>query len=138
MPEVPIRTNSTDIGCPRCETPLQTGKAPFYLHGEHVGNFDSLVCPICNYSMLTSFGYNEATKAANIQGLVGPKEKIDIPEIGEVLYKFAPNAKTKIQTKQLRQKKSTADDDTWYVGEIFNIYNPIIVDGLIKEKITLK
>ena len=138
MSEVPIRTNSGDLGCPRCETPLQEGRSPFNLHGEYVGNFNSLVCPICNYSMLTSSGYIEATKEANTQGLVGPEEKIDIPEIGEVFYKFTTNLITKIQTKQLRQQKSVGDDDTRYVGEILEVITPTIVNGLIKNKIILK
>ena len=138
MSEVPIRTNSGDLGCPRCETPLQKGIAPFNLHGEYIGNFDSLVCPICNYSMLTSSGYTEVTKEACIQGLVGPEEKIDIPEIGEISYKFAPNIRTKVHTKQLRQHKSVGDDDTRYIGEILEAISPTIVHGFIKNKIISK
>ena len=138
MSEVPIRTNSGDLGCPRCETPLQKGRAPFILHGEYVGNFDSFVCPICNYSMLTSSGYIEVTKEASTQGLVGPKEKIDIPEIGEISYKFVHNIITKNQTKKLSQKKSSGDDGTRYVGELLGTISPIIVNGLIKNKIISK
>jgi hypothetical protein len=44
------------------------------LRGEYVGKFDSLVCPICHYSALTSLGYAAAITKAEQMGLIGPPE----------------------------------------------------------------
>jgi len=74
MTESPIRTSTGDIGCPRCETNLKIKKAPFFLSEEYVGHFESLVCPICNYFVLTSKGYEDAISEARKYGLVGPAE----------------------------------------------------------------
>jgi hypothetical protein len=72
MTDCPIRTTAGDIGCPKCSTPLEINKAPFLLHNEYVGHFESLVCPICNYSALTETGYDQAIDEAKKFGMIGP------------------------------------------------------------------
>ena len=36
----PMRNESGQIGCPRCNTVLIEKKAPFFLHKEYVGHFE--------------------------------------------------------------------------------------------------
>lgn len=142
MSEVPIRTTSGEIGCPRCKTPLRVGRAPFYLHREHVGNFESLVCPMCNYSALTSSGYQEAIVKAKMQSLIGPEEKFDVPELGEVSYLIIKQIRSKMR-KHILKSKERLNDETFSdesdndVREITNIYNPFIVPNLTKKKLIL-
>src|SRR5919112_1135981 len=62
--------------CPRCQSPMVEGRAPFYLHDEYVGIFESLVCDMCHYSLLTSAGYDKAMIEARRFGLVGPEEDV--------------------------------------------------------------
>jgi len=140
MPEVPIRTTSGEIGCPKCKTPLRLGKAPFYLHGEHVGNFESLICPICNYSTLTSSGYQEATVKAKQQSLIGPEEKFDVPEFGEVSYLITKQIRSKMRQHILKSKKklndkSFTDESDNDVREITDIHSPLIIHNLTKTKV---
>ena len=142
MSEVPIRTTSGEIGCPRCNTPLRVGRAPFYLHDEHVGNFESLVCPICNYSTLTSSGYQEAIVKAKMQSLIGPEEKFDLPELGEVSYMISKQISSKMRKHILKPKeklndKSFTDESDNDVREITDIYNPFILTNLTKKKLIL-
>jgi len=56
----PFRTESGKLGCPICETVLMKDKAPFSINEVHVGNFESWICPICNYYALTENGYEQA------------------------------------------------------------------------------
>lgn len=56
----PFRTKLGKLGCPVCETVLGKDKAHFYINQVFVGNFESWVCPICNYSALTEDGYEQA------------------------------------------------------------------------------
>jgi len=79
----PIQLDSGKIGCPICQTPLVEGIAPYYLKGIKVGEFDSLVCEMCRYSVLTEKGYVESGKRAEEMGLIGAPEVV--PEIKEVL-----------------------------------------------------
>jgi len=142
MPEVPIRTISGEIGCPRCKTPLRIGKAPFNLHGEHVGNFESLICPICHYSALTSSGYQEATIQAKMQGLIGPEEKFDVPELGEVYYVISKQTISKMRKRLLIPKeklkdKGFSDESDNDVRDITDIFSPLIIHNLTTKKLIL-
>ncbi|MCE2507420.1 MAG: IS1 family transposase [Nitrosopumilaceae archaeon] len=60
MNKSPIRNSTGDIGCPRCFISLKKDNTPFKMYGEFVGNFESYVCPMCNYSVLTENGYDNA------------------------------------------------------------------------------
>ena len=85
MTDIPSRNSSGGLDCPRCGTTLVKGKSPFYLHEEYVCVFESLLCGMCHYSLLTASGYDNALIEARKYGLVGPEEeviaeKIDITE----------------------------------------------------------
>ena len=140
MEEVPIRTSSGDIGCPRCESPLRICQAPFYLHGEYVGNCESLVCPICNYSALTTSGYQDAITKAKMQGLIGPEEIFDVPELGEISYKIEKQISSKMRRDLLKHKvnldeKSFNDESDNDVREITDIVSPTIITNFTKKKL---
>ena len=79
MSEAPSKDDYGVLHCPRCNSALETSKAPFSVGSEYVGSFESYVCPICNFSALTKAGYEMASREAYRIGLVGP------PEIGELL-----------------------------------------------------
>jgi len=79
MSEAPSKDDFGVLHCPRCNSALETRKAPFSVGSEYVGSFESYVCPICNFSALTKAGYEMASREAYRMGLVGP------PEIGELL-----------------------------------------------------
>ncbi len=64
------------VSCPKCESPLVQGNAPFYLHGEYIGSFQSLICEICHYSALTESGYRNATRIAEQLALIGPASEL--------------------------------------------------------------
>lgn len=83
-----MMASSEELSCPRCQSPLVQKKAPFYLHGEHVGNFESLVCDMCRFSALTSKGYQDATVEAERFGLIGPAEDIS-SKVKVVMESFA-------------------------------------------------
>lgn len=72
--DAPVRLPSGKIGCGRCGTALVIRNAPFYIREEHVGSFQSHVCPICNYSALTEDGYKESMKQARRMALVGEQK----------------------------------------------------------------
>src|SRR5579875_478909 len=74
MTNIPVRNSSGGLNCPRCGTSLVKGLAPFILHGEYVGRFESIECKICNYSALTANGYDRAMSAAKSLALVGTAE----------------------------------------------------------------
>jgi DNA-directed RNA polymerase subunit RPC12/RpoP len=75
MSSIPSRNGHDELACPDCGTKLVRKKAPFYLHDKFVGDFESIVCDKCGYSLLTSAGYDSAVKEACRQGHVGPPEK---------------------------------------------------------------
>ena len=79
MDEAPSRLPSGKLGCPKCYTALSKDKAPFYLHGEYVGIFESYVCPICTYFAFTLDGYENARIRAKQLSLVDTAP--DIPDI---------------------------------------------------------
>lgn len=62
------------IRCPICTSPLVQGKAPFYIRGEYVGDFESIICKNSHFSALTESGYIEATRIAEQHGLIGRVE----------------------------------------------------------------
>ena len=72
--ESPIRLETGEISCPKCDGILRPGQTPFKIRGELVGSFDALVCSGCDYFVLTSSGYDKAIHQAQIMGLVGPEE----------------------------------------------------------------
>lgn len=74
MTNIPTRSPSGGLDCPRCGTRLGHGKAPLNLHGEYVGKYEALVCPVCHYAAFTSNGIQMATEDAKQIGLVGPAE----------------------------------------------------------------
>jgi hypothetical protein len=74
MPNVPSRSESGNLICPRCGTVLVRAIAPFVLHGEYVGRFEAIVCEICSYSALTAKGYDLAMSVARSLALVGAPE----------------------------------------------------------------
>lgn len=86
----PSRDSAGHILCPRCGTRLNKDKAPFKMHGEYLGKFESLVCPICNYSVLTGEGYDQAIAEAAKFGLVGPAQEEEILEIVTKPLELAP------------------------------------------------
>lgn len=90
MSEVSRRDSADILECPRCQSPMVEREAPFYLHGEYVGSFESLVCDMCHYSLLTSYGYDEAMIEASKFGLVGPQEEIikETVEMSDASYAF--------------------------------------------------
>jgi hypothetical protein len=65
------------VSCPECGSPLVQGNAPFYLHGEYVGTFESLICKNSHFSALTESGYKDATRIAEQLGLIGPASEED-------------------------------------------------------------
>jgi hypothetical protein len=67
---------ASGLNCPRCGTAMVIGKAQFYTRGEYVGIFEAVVCKMCNYSLFTSSGYDNAMLEARRYGLVGPQEEI--------------------------------------------------------------
>ena len=91
MTKSPIRTSTGDIGCPRCETLLKIKKSPFSIRDEYVGHFESLVCPICNYFVFTSKGYEDAVSEARKYGLIGPAEVKEIDGVIEERLTIRPN-----------------------------------------------
>ena len=106
----PIRDSSGKIGCPGCFVPLQKKNAPFKTYGEHVGNFESYVCPICNYSALTESGYDEAMIQAKRLAI-----NQDIPEINPIpfkidYFKLDGNDQTREQIHQSKQEVQSSND----------------------------
>ena len=90
MSEIPNTSDSGALTCSRCDTVLETKKAPFHLHDEYVGHFESLVCPICNYHVLTENGYDKAITEAMKFGLVGPAEVKEMDDTVEEQLSFTP------------------------------------------------
>lgn len=94
MDKPPIPIGSGKFGCPICKTPLVTGKSPYFIRDVRVtGEFESLRCNICNYSVLTEIGYEESGKKAQEMGLLESPEII--PEIGEATLETPQNVFTK-------------------------------------------
>ena len=91
--DIPSRTPAGSLGCPRCSSRLEKKRAPFVLHGEYVGHFESLVCPICHFSVLTSDGYEKAIAEASRYGLVGPPEQMPVFQESEEQFAIVTNLK---------------------------------------------
>ena len=69
------------LNCPKCGSILVEGNAPFYLHGQYVGIFKSLICKEnSHFYALTESGYRDATRVAQQLGLIGPAEEVHIEE----------------------------------------------------------
>ena len=83
MTVTPTRLDSGNLGCPSCKIELETKDSPFYVHGEYVGHFESLVCSICSFHLFTAKGYDAAIKQASKFGLVGQKEEVEIDDVVE-------------------------------------------------------
>ena len=79
MEKEPIQLDSGKIGCPICQTPLIEGSSPYFIKGMKVGEFDSIFCVMCRYSVLTEKGYVESGKKAEEMGLIG------VPEVFPVI-----------------------------------------------------
>jgi len=101
----PFRTDSGGIGCPRCGTVLTEGNAPFFLQGEYVGVFESIVCSICHYSALTENGYGDAVVKAKKLGIMGVNT--DLPDIEET--EFILNQQSEGVNETLLQKQEEPD-----------------------------
>lgn len=117
----PIRNSSGKIGCPRCLTSLQKKNAPFKMYGEYVGNFESYVCPMCNYSALTESGYDKAVIQARQLAI-----SQDIPEIKSVPFRMGyfkrdGNDQTREQIQQSKQEIHSSND----VPHILDVINDI-------------
>jgi len=67
--EDPIELKSGELGCPRCNTQLVDGKVPYFVNKTKVGEFDGLVCEICNYGLLSEKGYEDSGKKVKEMGL---------------------------------------------------------------------
>ncbi len=93
MSEILNKDSEGALECPRCQSPMVERRAPFYLHGEYVGAFESVVCDMCHYSLLTSSGYDKAMTEASKFGLVGPQEEIinETVEMSDASYAFGPD-----------------------------------------------
>ena len=125
----PSRLPSGKIGCPRCETALSKDQAPFYLHGEYVGNFESYVCSMCHYSALTEDGYESARIQARLLSLIekGP----DVPEIQESKLAFNNLAVGKNDFVNSSEGSGPGDHPMWITSGPL----PIPTQQLTKKKI---
>lgn len=90
MTDIPTRNSTGGLDCPRCGTVLVNGKSPLYLRKEYVGVFDSLLCRMCHYYLLTASGYDNALIEARKYGLVGPEEEV-IAERIDIREKIEPS-----------------------------------------------
>lgn len=110
MNESPIRNSSGDIGCPKCFISLKKTMAPFKMYGEYVGNFESYVCPMCNYSALTESGYDKAIIQAKQLAI-----SQDIPEMNQIpfkinYFKLGSNDQTREQIHKNEQEIHSVND----------------------------
>ncbi len=112
----PFRMASGGIGCPKCASPLKRGNAPFYLHGEYVGVFESIICEICNYSALTEKGYEMAMLEAKKLGLIGLVE--DTPETTPLELIINQYTSGKNNQKILKDSDETEVSSKWSFTEI--------------------
>ncbi len=137
MNESPIRNSSGDIGCPRCFISLQKKNAPFKMYGEHVGNFESYVCPMCNYSALTESGYDKAMIQAKQLAI-----NQDIPETEQIPFKInyfkrASNDQTREQIHENKQEIQSSNDVLHILEAIDNadrLYNDNLQVILLTKK----
>lgn len=137
MNESPIRNSSGDIGCPKCFISLQKKNAPFKMYGEHVGNFESYVCPICNYSALTENGYDAAMIQAKQLAI-----NQDIPEIKQIpfkinYFKLASNDQT---TEQIHENEQEIQSSNYLAGilELLDGMDRLYEDNLQVNLLTKK
>ncbi len=137
MNKSPIRNSSGDIGCPRCFISLQKKSAPFKMYGEHVGNFESYVCPMCNYSALTESGYDKAMIQAKQLAI-----NQDIPETEQIPFKInyfkrASNNQTREQIHENEQEIQSSNDVLHILEAIDNadrLYNDNLQVILLTKK----
>jgi len=100
------------ISCPKCGSPLVQGKAPFYIRGQYLGDFDSIICTTnSDFSALTESGYIEATKMAQKLGLIGPASKED--EI-EDSTKFVRDLQNGLHSSASEKSQVQYDDEFIY------------------------
>jgi len=78
MDKAPIQLGSGKLGCPICQTPLIEKNAPYLIREIKVGEFNSLLCEMCRYSVLTEKGYEDSEEQAKQMGLIGIDESPDI------------------------------------------------------------
>jgi hypothetical protein len=64
------------LTCPKCGSTLVLGIAPFYVRGEYLGNFESVICKNSHFSALTESGLRDASTIAERRGLIGPVEEV--------------------------------------------------------------
>lgn len=139
MSEFPVRNDKDILECPRCNSPLMKKLSPFYLRGEHIGRFESLVCDICNYSALTAIGYDKAMLEARKFGLVGPHEEIIsesyVPSLKQFVY---VEIRTSSNADQKKQKfgKITDKVNTDTLSETGEISTSYIYTNINKCKST--
>lgn len=94
MTTIPERDFKGNLTCPRCTTVLENGRAPLVIHGEYVGRYEALVCPICHYSAFTSKGIQKGMEDARQIGLIGPPEQREIIRESEQLLVIPENVST--------------------------------------------
>jgi len=129
MTATPIRNDMGNIGCPKCLSALKKAKAPFKIHGEFVGNFESYVCPICNYSALTENGYDEASLQAKQLAL---NQTIEIPEIEKIEFRVNyPMSGINDQILKENNKLEEHNKLEEYFTDIND--NPLLVTTLTKK-----
>ena len=64
--------------CPKCGSPLVQENAPFYVRGQYLGDFESVVCKTnSDYTALTELGFIDASIMAEERHLIGPAEEVD-------------------------------------------------------------
>jgi hypothetical protein len=81
-----------------------------------------LVCGICRFSVLTSKGYDDATKEAQRFGIIGPAE-IDY-EVNRVIYSDAEPRPEQFGTQQVYSPSNTA---------IQELIEPVAISGTDKD-----
>lgn len=62
--------------CPKCGSILILENTPFYVRGEYLGNFESVICKNSHFSALTESGFKDASIIAEQRGLIGPAEEV--------------------------------------------------------------
>ena len=130
----PFRTSSGGIGCPRCTTVLQKGKAPFYIRGEKVGIFEAIVCPICNYSALTEKGYEKAILEAKNIGIIGLTE--EIPEVVSLELVINQPRMTNNNPHKILGKDDELEGATWIIDDLYSLGQPITVSHFTKKNLS--
>jgi len=137
MNESPIRNSCGDIGCPKCSISLKKTISPFKIYDEYVGNFESYVCPICNYSALTEDGYDKAMIQAKQLAI-----NQDIPEINQIPFKInysklGSNDQSREQIHNSKQEIHSSND-VHYMLEFIESIDGLYEDNLQVNVLTKK